>query len=410
MKVLLYGINYHPELTGIGKYSGELCDWLSTQGHEVRVVTAPPYYPSWKVDLGYSSFFYRIESLNGVRIYRCPLWVPKNQCGRNRILHLLSFMFSSAPLAIMLAILWRPNILIAIEPPLLCSLPALIAARLGKSTAWLHVQDLEIDAAIRVGLIKDSFWVNWIFSAEKWLLTKYNRISSISKQMINSLVAKGVSKSKLILFPNWVDTTTTFPTYEQNNLRLELNIDNNVVIALYSGNMGKKQGLDIILEAAHLLRDSSNLLFVICGDGTERARLESLAVGMDNVIMLPLQPLNRLNELLNMADIHLLPQQVGMDEVVMPSKLLGMLASAKPVVCCTNNNTELAELIVKCGVVVQPGNIGQFVNALLSLLADPAKRSQLGQQGRAYCEAKYEKERVLSSFFKNLIATQGTSR
>jgi len=410
MKILLYGINYHPELTGIGKYSGELCEWLAAQGCDIRVVTAPPYYPSWKVGEGYSSVTYSIETMNGVRVYRCPLWVPKSQSGRNRILHLLSFMFSSAPLTIFIAFFWRPDCIITVEPSFFCAFPALIAARLSGSASWLHVQDLEIDAAVRFGLVKRSRLLSMVFSFERWLLGKFDRVSTISNRMIESLTAKGVSASQSVLFPNWVDTSVLRPLNKQSQMRLELGIDENTVVALYSGNMGKKQGLNLVIEVACLLSEYPNILFILCGDGAMREELEQSSAGMNNVIMLPLQPVNRLNDLLNMADIHILPQQTNMDDLVMPSKLLGMLATGRPIVCSAEEGNELSNLIVKCGIIVPPGDATQFAAAVVKLANVSKDRIKLGLCGRAICAATWEKEVVLSSFFNHLRNLCSASR
>jgi len=97
VRILIYGVNYAPELTGIGKYTGEMAEWMAGHGHDVRVVTVPPYYPEWKVRDGYSGWKYSHERLNGVKVWRCPLYVPANQSGLKRILHLVSFALSSLP-------------------------------------------------------------------------------------------------------------------------------------------------------------------------------------------------------------------------------------------------------------------------------------------------------------------------
>ncbi len=100
MKILVYGINYAPELTGIGKYTSEMCEWLAIHGHEVRVVTAPPYYPEWEVSKPYSSYRYSYEEMKGVRVWRAPLWVPGKVNGLNRIVHLMSFALTSLPVVL----------------------------------------------------------------------------------------------------------------------------------------------------------------------------------------------------------------------------------------------------------------------------------------------------------------------
>jgi colanic acid biosynthesis glycosyl transferase WcaI len=139
---LIYGINYSPELTGIGKYTGEMAAWLSEQGHDVQVVTAPPYYPEWRIGEGYSGRWFRSERLAGVRVLRCPLWVPPQPGGLKRLAHLLSFALSSIP-----AVLWslrrRPEVIIVVAPAFFCAPAAWLAASLYGAKCWLHIQDFE---------------------------------------------------------------------------------------------------------------------------------------------------------------------------------------------------------------------------------------------------------------------------
>lgn len=146
MKVLLYGINFSPELTGIGKYTGEMAIWLAEHGHEIRVVAAPPYYPQWKVQGGYKNRF-SLEKDNSITIYRCPLYVPSAPRALTRLLHLVSFAFSSFFVLLRL-LLWRPHVVFVVEPTLFCAPMALLYARLTKAKIVLHVQDYEIDACL----------------------------------------------------------------------------------------------------------------------------------------------------------------------------------------------------------------------------------------------------------------------
>lgn len=403
MKILFYGINYAPELTGIGKYSGELCEWLAIRGHDVHVVTAPPYYPAWKISPGYSKWRYKVEELNKVGVLRCPLWVPRIQNGRNRVLHLLSFVLTSLPGILYHSLLWRPDVIIVIEPPLVCAVPALFAARLCQAIAWLHIQDLEIDAAVNSGLVRKSKLLQIICSVESLLLKHYDVVSSITKKMLLKLSYKGLDLSSAVLFQNWIDTSIIKPSPAPCYMRTELGLHNKIV-ALYSGNMGNKQGLEIIIDAAKLLRDNPDIIFVMCGDGAKRIELEKAARELPNIIFLPLQPLERLNELLNLADIHLLTQLSGMDDLVMPSKLLGMLASGRPIIGCVSKHTELAEIISSAGLVVSPGRPDELADAILAMASNQDMRASFGNAGRAICTQRWEKESILQSFEDKLYS------
>jgi colanic acid biosynthesis glycosyl transferase WcaI len=401
VRILIYGINFSPELTGIGKYSGELAAWLSARGHEVRVVTAPPYYPDWRVGAGYAGWRYRREDMAGaVRVFRCPLWVPARPSGLKRLLHLASFALSSLPLVLWQAG-WRPQVVLVVAPALFCAPGGWLAARLCGARAWLHIQDFEVDAAFGLGLLKGGLLRRAVLAGERWLLRRFDRVSTISRRMLALLAEKGVPDERLVLFPNWVDLRgLQFDAGGVADLRAELGIAADAVIALYSGNMGAKQGLGILAKAATLLREDARLQFVFCGNGAGRADLMARCARLKNVRFLDLQPAERLGALLGMADIHLLPQRADAADLVMPSKLTGMLASGRPVVATAHAGTEVAEVVQGggFGLVVPPEDAAAFAGAIAALAADPAQRALIGTAGRAYAEAYLDMDGVLLRF------------
>jgi colanic acid biosynthesis glycosyl transferase WcaI len=402
LRILIYGINFYPELTGIGKYTGEMAFWLSLQGHEVRVVTAPPYYPDWQVSTEYSATRYSRETLSdNLKVWRCPLWVPSRPSGLTRLVHLATFALSSLPIAFS-QIVWRPQVVFLVEPPLFCVPVGRLTAWLAGGQSWLHIQDFEIDAAFELGLLKSERLRRWVTGLERCLLRSFHRVSTISEKMQKRLRDKGVREEAVISFPNWVDTDDIKPLPVPSRFRQELGVGSDTMVALYSGNMGEKQGLDIVVETARKLQAKDDLLFVMCGDGAARERLQAVAVDLDNIRWLPLQPVERLNELLNMADIHLLPQRADAADLVMPSKLTGMLASGRPVVATALEGTQVAQVLDKAGVVVPPGDVDQFAEALVRLTKDPDIRKQMGEVGRRFALENLGRDAVLSIFEKNL--------
>lgn len=397
MKILIYGINYAPELAGIGKYSGEMAEWLAGRGSDVRVVTAPPYYPQWRVSEGYSAWRYRRELLKGVDVWRCPLWVPKRPSGVTRILHLASFAVSSFPL-VLAQFLWRPDVVVVVEPPLFCAPGAIVASRLFGGRAWLHVQDFEVDAAFELGILRSRRMQGAVSAVERWLLRRFDRISTISERMLAGLEGKGVTNGRRVFFPNWVDTDRIYPVAGQNPYRHELRIGPKEVVALYSGNMGQKQGLESLIEAAGILAGRRPVRFVLSGQGAAYERLRREARGLPNVLWMPLQPEERLNELLNLADIHLLPQRADAADLVMPSKLTGIMASGRPVIATAREGTEVWSVVTGRGVTVPPGDPHAFAAAIGELAEDPARREHLGAEARRYAVNDLGKERILAGF------------
>ena len=412
MRILIHGINFSPELTGIGKYSGEMAEWLTSQGHEVRVVTAPPYYPQWRLAEGYANGWYRKavnvpqspikKSERSIVVYRCPLWVPSKLSGLKRLLHLASFALSSFPI-LLWQVFWQPNVVLVVEPPLFCAPQAWLVARLSGAKAWLHIQDFEVDAAFDLGIIRVNGLKHWVLMAEHWLMQGFDRVSTISANMMEKLRNKGMIPEKSVFFPNWVDLAEIYPSATESLFRSELGIASTQIIALYSGNMGEKQGLEIVLEAAVKLEYHADIRFVLCGEGSVKARLQAQYAQLSNVIWLPLQPVDKLNELLNLADIHLLPQRGDVADLVMPSKLLGMLASGRPVISTAAPNTQVGQLVSQCGLLVSLEDSADFASALLKLAVDSKVRDCLGKAGRLIAENNFAKEFVLQQFEQKLI-------
>ena len=406
MKILFYGINFAPELTGIGKYTGEMAQWFAEQGHEVRVITAPPYYPAWKVSEGYQNA-YVTEQWNGVTVYRTPLWVPAQPSGVKRLVHLASFALSSLP-TLFKQWAWKPDVVWTVEPALMCAPATVTFAKLNGAKSWLHVQDYEVNAAFDMGLIKAKWLRGFVEACERWLMRCFDRISSISGQMLKLAHAKGIDQQKVISFPNWVDISAIQPLKDVSPYRKELKIDDDKIVALYSGNMGGKQGLEILAESARIIAEkkNENIQFVFCGNGAGRADLEQACAGLNNVMFLDLQPFERLGELLGLADIHLLPQRADAADLVMPSKLTGMLASGKSVIATADTDTELGHVITQgaqCGLIVEPENGKQFAQAIIQLSKDTDSRKIYGQNGRSYAENSLSKDKILKQFETDLL-------
>ena len=398
MKILLYGLNFAPEQTGIGKYTGEMAAWLADAGHEVRVVTAPPYYPQWAVGPGYSAWGGAVENHGDVKVWRAPVWVPAKPSGLKRIVHLASFAVLSFP-ALMRQVFWKPDAVVVIAPAFACAPGGWLAARLCGAKAWLHIQDFEVDAAFRMGLLKGRFARKFLGLCEGWMLRRFDRVSTISQRMMEVLYAKKVVGARAVSFPNWVDVDEIKPSTVTSPYRAELGIAKDAVVALYSGSMASKQGLELIPAAARALEaQCRDLVFVICGEGVSKPALERDCAGLANVRMLPLQPAARLGELLGMADIHLLPQHAEAADLVMPSKLTGMLSSGRPVLATANAGTEIARVVTGLGLVVPPGDLAAFNSALAQLAESAELRARFGRDARQYAEDRLSQGRVLYDF------------
>jgi colanic acid biosynthesis glycosyl transferase WcaI len=246
---------------------------------------------------------------------------------------------------------------------------------------------------------------------EQQCLRGFDKVSTISEKMRLRLLDKGLEPERCLLFPNWVDTTAIHPLQGPSPFREELGIDPNTVVALYSGTMAQKQGLDILAEVACKLQSHADLKFVFCGDGPGRPKLERMVAQLKNIYWLPLQSPERLNDLLNLADIHLLPQRANAADLVMPSKLTGMFASGRPVIAGAAGGTQLANVVDGRGIVVPPEDASALAWAIEQLATHPALRDKLGRNARAYAVSELEKAVVLRRFEEELcrVASSGAA-
>lgn len=363
--VLIYGINYSPEPIGVGRYTGELGSFLISQGVGVDVVTAIPHYPGWRVRGGYSNR-YKSEALDGVQIVRCPLFLKKEMKGIWRLLAPLSFAITSAPVAIWKIFSLRPAAILCVEPTLFSAPIALLCAKLIGARTILHVQDLEIDAAFAVGHLRCGICEKVAWFSERLILKSFDSVVTISSRMRDRLHEKGVRKDRLHLVRNWVDTKHIKPLGGRSRFRDELGLADNDFVVLYSGNIGPKQALHLILEAALLLTSRKDIVFVIAGEGPEKQSLMEAYRHLSNVRFIPLQPEERLCELLNFADVHVLPQLAGTADLVLPSKLGGMLASGKPCIVMADTGTELYEFLADAALLSPAGNTSALCEAIIS--------------------------------------------
>ena len=316
--VLIVGLNYAPEPVGIGPYTQGLAEALVARGAKVEAVVGQPYYPQWQSYPGFAKGWRRsLEA--GIDVVRCPHYIPADPDGLKRILHLASFALSAVVPALSAVVRRRsarPELVIAIAPALLSVVTAWLAARLSGAKLWIHVQDFEVEAALATGLIggpaaRLAVWL------EVRLLRLGDQVSTISPQMCAKLAEKGISPLRISELRNWADARFAPDPHGAAMLRRESQLEGRTV-ALYSGNIARKQGIEILIEAARALQHRADIAFVICGEGPYRAALDALAAGLPNVQLRGLQPAQLMGAMLAMADLHLLPQIAGAAKQLAP--------------------------------------------------------------------------------------------
>lgn len=397
MKVLILGLNYAPELVGCGRYTADLAQHFAANGHQVRVLCAPPYYPIWKVQAPFRAWAYQRSREHGVDVWRCPIWVPRQPRTWSRVFHLLSFALSSA-LGLLGSLRWRPQVVLLIAPTMACAPATILYARLSGARAWIHLQDLELRAASGLGWFQCGAGMSWGRRLQSWLLRKFDRISTISSSM-SAVLAQAELQEPPRILPNWVD-----PTVE--TLASEPHRDAHARFTLLAaGTVNVKQNLDAVLNAARCLVEESRVQFIICGDGPEKARLQQSAADLPNIQWLPTQPEPEFRRLMVSVDAHLLTQKAGLADSVLPSKLGAMLASGRPVIATAAPGSDLASALQGRGLVVPPDDDDELVLAILRLCDDPPLGERLGRLGREFACQALARDSVLEQFSGILEAT-----
>ena len=405
-RVLIVGINYAPEPVGIGPYTHGLAQALVAAGADVQAVVAKPYYPQWRTYPAYAGCGWQQGEEQGVRLVRCPIYVPAQPSGLKRIVHLASFALSALPFALRAALRpksERPDLVVVLAPALLSVVTAWLAAKCAGAQLWIHVQDFEVEAALATGLMDQrglaSRLARWI---EARLLRLGDRVSSISPQMCARLRDKGIAPERVFEMRNWSDARFAADPAGAQEIRAAWGLGTRTV-ALYSGNIARKQGIEILVEAARLLRQRDDLVFVICGEGPNRAELERLAHGLGNVQLHDLQPAEQMGAMLTMADLHLLPQIAGAADLVLPSKLTNMLASGRPVAATTEPGTGLYAEVDGCGVISPPGNAAALAAAVARLADNPEERARLGAAAKARAAQRWSKDAIIAGALAQLV-------
>ena len=404
MKLILNSLNYSPELTGIGKYNGEMCPELVKRGVEVNAIVAPPYYPEWEVHSGYSQWSFKQHVDHGVKITRCPLYIPKNVTTIKRVVHLCSFALTSG-LALISKAFSKPDVIVLVQPTLFCAPITLLVAKLTGAKSIMHVQDYEIDAMFGLGMVGDGKLTNIVKGIESWLMKRFDAVSTISYSMIENAKAKGVDEKNIIHFPNWSDTEFVTPETCGLALKAEWGFKASDKVILYAGNIGNKQGLEIVLEAAKSFEQNSEVKFVLVGTGTYVETLKQLAEqqNLSNVYFKPLQPWEKVPQMLALASIHLVVQKKGAADAVLPSKLTNILSAGGHALVTAEQHTELGKIaenhpsIFTC---VEPENVNAFIEGINQLLEQNTTTHNV--VAREFAEQYLAKDKILDQFVNDV--------
>ena len=398
--IIIIGVNFYPEDTSTGLYTTQMAEYLQENGFNVSVITGFPYYPQWEIWEDYQDKpDYLEDEYKRIKIYRYKQFTPKNPTFKNRIKHILSFTFGNLK---NLKKIEKADLVIAIVP---FTSDIWLAHKLAKKTRakiWVHIQDFEFDAAFEAGVIGNDKMKKVIskvlYKVETSLLNKADIVSSISYSMLEK--AKTKTKTELFYLPNWIDENFINP--EKAKIHPYLKSDEFKI--LYSGNIGAKQDWDFFTKVVDKFKDNKKIEFIIVGDGAKKEWLLEKIKRYENVKYYPPVPYKELPDLLCSANLHILFQKSDVIDTVMPSKLLGMMASAKPSLVTGNQKSEVARILKESqgGKFFSNNDIKSIINFIEKLLKNNMIAKNYGENARQYIIKHFSKEKVLRNL-KNKI-------
>lgn len=396
-RVLILSLNYSPELSGTAPYTTAVARGMRRRGLSTRVVAAHPHYPAWKILPGYGRWYGR-ECVEGVPVTRLRHYVPGRPSSVRRALSELSFGLR------LIATRWgRPTVVLAVSPAMISTALARARARITHPhtpfVVW--VQDLYSVGLAETGQ-RHARGARLIAALERRLLRSSTAVVVIHQRFADRIHDDfGVPRDRITVIPNWTHLGQ-IPDADVAAIRQRLGWRDDETIVLHSGNMGVKQGLHHVIDAARLANTRHDeVRFVLLGDGSQRDELRELASAEPaNVEFIPPLDARSFTDALQAADVLLVHELPGVAEMAVPSKLTSYFAAGRPILAATGHGGATASEVTRAGagIVVPAGDPAALIEGAIALAADEGRAAKYGENGRRYREAALDEGSAIDRF------------
>jgi glycosyltransferase involved in cell wall biosynthesis len=405
LRVLLLSQYYPPESGSASMKMSELAEGLVDKGHSTTIVTGFPNYPKGKIFENYRRSFLRKEKINGVKVIRVPLIVPKVRASFiHRMLNHTSFMLTSIYGGLAAG---KPDLIYYYSPPLFLGFSAWILGKIYRVPTVVEINDLWPQAPIELGVLKSKFFIKIAERFEKFVYKNTEHLFFYSRTMRNQVINKGVSRKKTEIHPLWISTNEFAPVSKEkvNRIRKKYKLDGKFSV-MYAGLIGLPQGLDIIVEVADKLRDNKDIIFVLVGAGAEEENIKekSKKAGLESIKFIPLQPKQEIPSFLSSADVlfvHLNP--ASFRKGTLPGKVLAYMSMGKPLLVAVEGETNDLVNRSNCGLTAEPRNAIAIAEGIKRLYNKENMREKMGRNARRYAIENFEKELLLNNLEKGFI-------
>jgi colanic acid biosynthesis glycosyl transferase WcaI len=397
--VLVLTLIFPPEAVSTSQLLGELVEDLVRQGRRVTVITTKPHFhPANAAEQrrGLVGGWLARSEFAGASVFHTAMPLKAGGLWQRAIgwigFHVLSVIAAIVAVG-------RAQVVLAPSPPLTIGVAAWLIARLKGARYVYNVQELYPDTAVALGALRPGLLLNVLYAVERFIYRRAFAIAVIGSGMRDRIIAKGITAAKVRLIPNFVDTATIAERPKDNPFSRAHGLHDRFVV-MYAGNIGRAQGLEVILGAAALTTDRKDIVYAIVGEGALRAELmdAARARSLGNVTFVEQQPYERVPDIYGASDVNVVPLAGSLVDDAVPSKVYRIMAARRPVLAIVDSRSDVARIVedARAGWVVPPGD-AQALAALIRRVADEGVGDR-GESGRRYAKANVERATVTAAY------------
>lgn len=412
MRILFLSHYFPPEVNAPASRTYEHCRHWVKAGHQVSVVTCAPNHPQGKVYDGYRNTLFQREHKDGIEVIRLWTYVTANEGFIKRTLNYISFMIATIIAAPFLA---KTDVVITTSPQFFNGLAGYAVSRLKRVPWVLEIRDLWPESILTVGAIKNQLIINTLHYLELFAYRKADMIIPVTDAFREYMLEKGIEAEKIHVIKNGVDLNFYTQQPANSEKSLDITVKNQHTkqhidltgkfVASYVGTHGMAHHLETVLEAALLLKDQQNIVFLLAGDGAERNKLLKLKgqMQLDNVLMFGQQPKDAMPMLWQASDVSMvLLKKSDLFKTVIPSKIFESLSMKKPIVIGVEGEAKSIVEQAKAGICIEPENYHQLAEAVVRLSSDPQLFKILAENGRLFVEANFDRSKLAVDYLELL--------
>jgi glycosyltransferase involved in cell wall biosynthesis len=399
MRVIFLTHHFPPDVSAGASRTFEHCREWQNRGAEITVVTSAPNHPDGKLRDGYRNRLWQREVYQGIQIIRLWTFLAANRGLVKRSISFLSY-FVSAIIAI--PFLPKADVVVSTSPQFFCGLAGFFVARAKRARWVLEIRDLWPDSISAVGALHNRLALRVLEALEGWAYGTADLVVPVTTSMARHIEGRGVPCDRIQVVANGVDLTRFRAPTPDRALARSLDLQDKFV-AGYLGTHGMAHPLETVLEAASRLRHDPRVAFLLVGEGATREKLlgERDRLGLSNVVMLGLQPRDRMTALWSLCDVALVPlRRSPVLDTALPSKMLEAMAMGRPLIVAAEGEARALAEAAGAGLVVAPEDPQSLAEAVVRLAGDPALARELGKRGRAWVEMNHDRHRLARTLLR----------